>query len=338
LRYTNDPPLYLAVRAGSLRDVKNLLDDGADVNAIIDHRGGRALHWAAAEGSVSMCELLLDRGANPNQRDHALRWPLYDAAAHGVTDNIEALIRRGGRTDMVGPSGVTLLHAAAIGGFIKAIAYLRGLGLSPDQVDFGGNLPLHLAAWEFHAEALAGLLPSDRNVARPDGQGASALHTLGQRLGQIKEFDELVRAVPRAVATAAALIELGHPLEIRDRKGRTPLFDAALGHPDLVRLLIDRGADIHAVDPYGGSALLELARSARPTGDEEIESLGRTVSALVGAGADLAQADDQGNTPARFLLGRRNLVELRPLAKASMARDAARRALQDEIRPLDGPE
>lgn len=62
------------------------------------------------------------------------------------------------------------------------------------------------------------------------------------------------------------LIKAGVPVDEKNNKGRTPLHDAVAAQPvskDLVRLLIDHGADPLAQDGAGSVVLAEFRTSAR---------------------------------------------------------------------------
>lgn len=56
--------LMLAVQAGSIRDVRSLLANGADPDEHTLHRPP-PLNWAVNEGDAAMTEVLLDGGASP---------------------------------------------------------------------------------------------------------------------------------------------------------------------------------------------------------------------------------------------------------------------------------
>ena len=80
------------------------------------------------------------------------------------------------------------------------------------------------------------------------------------------------------------LIGAGAPLDPRQHLGRTLLHEAAIGGDSvLVRLLLDRGLDVNAIDDHFKDTPLEYAR-------------GDAVDALLEAGADVNHQDVGGRT------------------------------------------
>ena len=69
--------LIKAVKEGDLERVRNLLDEGADVNA----RCGEPLIEAVLAGHTEIVQLLLERGADPDAKDeeHAITVLMYAA-------------------------------------------------------------------------------------------------------------------------------------------------------------------------------------------------------------------------------------------------------------------
>ncbi|KAK3939988.1 Serine/threonine-protein phosphatase 6 regulatory ankyrin repeat subunit A [Diplogelasinospora grovesii] len=94
----------------------------------------------------------------------------------------------------------------------------------------------------------------------------------------------------------------------KDNRGRTALhWVAEYGRDDLVRLLVDRGADVSAGDEYGDTA---LHRAARGANIEEKDRGGQTplyqaawqgheaiVRLLLDKGANIEEKDQNGRTP-----------------------------------------
>ena len=70
-----------------IADVSRLLQDGADVNAG-QSDGATALHWAAYHNDVSLAELLLESGANPEVANRNGSTPLWLATNQGDSEMI----------------------------------------------------------------------------------------------------------------------------------------------------------------------------------------------------------------------------------------------------------
>nr|AAT94403.1 ankyrin protein kinase [Brassica napus] len=107
---SNRPPHQLAVPdnldatmqllfvecGGDVEGVRDLLDDGIDVNSI-DLDGRTALHIAACEGHVEVVKLLLTRKANIDARDRWGSTAAADAKYYGNMDVYNILKARGAR-------------------------------------------------------------------------------------------------------------------------------------------------------------------------------------------------------------------------------------------------
>jgi ankyrin repeat protein len=83
--------IHDTAEAGDLAKVRQLLEQGADVNTR-DELQLTPLHWAAIYGKTEVAKLLIEKGADVNARDKNQRTPLHDAAMTGW-------IRGGGFTD-----------------------------------------------------------------------------------------------------------------------------------------------------------------------------------------------------------------------------------------------
>ena len=74
--------LLKAIRDNDLRAFNDALQRGASVNASYDY-GWSALHWASYKGNLTMCEILVDRGAKTNKKNNDKNTPkdicFYDA-------------------------------------------------------------------------------------------------------------------------------------------------------------------------------------------------------------------------------------------------------------------
>ncbi|KAH0856406.1 hypothetical protein HID58_084667 [Brassica napus] len=93
-------PLHVKARKGDLKSVKQLLDQGFDVNALAwgpKSKGVSPLHLAAEGGHIDVMDLLLERGANIDARTWgSCGWtPLHAAAKERKREAVKFLVENG---------------------------------------------------------------------------------------------------------------------------------------------------------------------------------------------------------------------------------------------------
>src|SRR5436309_11439820 len=136
IRRRLSPMFRVALLAGSEKAVALHLRRGDDVNATDDH-GTTALMLAASRGHASICQLLLDAGANPSLRDQRERDALIIAEQNGWRE-VAALLLPAlvPRNDDLDKGDRNVLHDCARG----------DNGIEPDTFE--------LSAWESYAQTL----------------------------------------------------------------------------------------------------------------------------------------------------------------------------------------
>jgi truncated hemoglobin YjbI len=148
-------------------------------------------------------------------------------------------------------AGRTLLHEAAAAGEPAMVELLLSLGADPNALDGGGHTPLYSAGNECAVEGggkvVRALVRGGADVNACEGvKRCTALHMAARR-GHAE--------------VAAALLDCGADLEVRDSHGETPLRRAVnCEKPALVSLLIERGADLRSKAKNGTMPVL-AARS-----------------------------------------------------------------------------
>lgn len=178
------------------------------------------------------------------------------------------------------------LHRAAWQGDLAKMASLIAAGADLEARDAHGRTPLHVAAHARQREAIA------------------LLAKAGARLDALEadRYDAVtIAAVADDVPTLALLLSLGASArQVTSRYDGTALIAAAhLGHDEVVRRLIAAGAPLDHVNNLHWTAAIE----AVVLGDGGPRHQ-RTLAALVEAGANLALADRQGNTPLQLAKAR----------------------------------
>ncbi len=302
--------------AGSLP--QRLLDAGADLFAP-DAHGRTPVHLAAANGLVDTLQSLLQRGCNPDTRDHDGRTPLFAALEHGAValPLVRALIAHGADPEAADSNGETVLGlalehpelerwldwrdwsrphrplraddlpAAAAAGALAAVQRLLELGFAVDARDAQGATALLRACGSGHGDIVSCLLDAgaDPALAAPSGMTALAA-AAGARQAAVVEL-----LLARQVAVDQPLPNAATALMVA----------AALGYPEIVEALLAAGANANALDAAGRNALHAVAQF----GFEHNDSLRarRLFDALLRHGADINHADAEGTTPLLLLLG-----------------------------------
>uniref|UniRef100_A0ABD2XM00 Uncharacterized protein n=1 Tax=Trichogramma kaykai TaxID=54128 RepID=A0ABD2XM00_9HYME len=188
--------------------VKNFLELGHDPNCIWQKTGDSPLHLVQEScfGSISVTELLLRYGADPN---------------------------------LANKKGVTPLHLTNDGLIAEMFFKISDDRCQPLQIDArdeDGNTPLYMAASCGARQMVTILLKRGANPNWTNENGATPLHALSQTNDPetielfFKINDELNQPVH---------------LDARDKLGRTPLqWAVASLSPDVVDVHLDRGADL----------------------------------------------------------------------------------------------
>ena len=105
-----------AVRQNRIDDVRELIRQGADVDAVDMFGGNTGLHWAARLGFSEMARLLLDNGARVDARNDEGETPLHWAAAEGRKALLVTLIAHGAYVNALDRAGQTPLSRAQTNG------------------------------------------------------------------------------------------------------------------------------------------------------------------------------------------------------------------------------
>jgi len=233
-----DLALFQAVQQSSVADVKRLLDLGANVNAVND-AGATPLMWAIPD--LAKVRLLIEQGANVNAVSKNLgRTPLLIAAGYPDTvPVVKLLLEKGADLNARDRSGENALRKAARFGDVTVVRFLHEQGL-PLNEPSGGSPAL---------------------TAATSVQGRNYRPTIEYLLehGATFEAQTSIAPVRFEAKFIERWIEAGAGVNtIGGRFDRTPLIAAASSDEagvDVLRLLLDKGADPLARDKDGESAL-----------------------------------------------------------------------------------
>jgi ankyrin repeat protein len=219
-----------------VKKAKLLLGAGARVNARSQEGNTALIIAAATSGSGRVIQELIDRGADVNARNSVGDTALVYAASYGDRSTLAALIAKGANVEP-GGSILTPLTAAAYYGNLDAVKELLARGAHINAQDCCATAIFYPAAFG-DKEMLKFLIARRANV----------------------NFNSVAR-----ILTSPAM--------------GTPLMWAAYAEaqdPDLVQMLIAKGADVNARTAEGHTALSR----ARPRGKSAV------VNTLLQAGAN----------------------------------------------------
>jgi ankyrin repeat protein len=224
--------LHKAIAAGQIDTALDLVQKGADVNALAGGKG--PLHLAAEKGDVALLNALTNAGADMNKADADGRTPLHSACAAGKADLAGRLILLGARVDAADKDGNTPLHLALEKKLDGTVNGLLARGADPKARNQQGLSAVDVAAQAGGKNAAIvehvaekGHSPETRNdlkymseflsatadeyAARPKPQGAAAtldereMAQLGlKRAGRLREKGKLDNATtPDRIADLA---------------------------------------------------------------------------------------------------------------------------------------
>jgi ankyrin repeat protein len=165
--------LRKAAIAGDEVEAARLLKDGhLDVNfADPDANDYTALHEAANYGHLPVVELLVDYGADVNQRDRSGKAALYWAATLKHLSTMEFLLKHGAKADQPNEDGQTALFLAVELRHPEMVALLLKWRADPRKKDKRGVSPLDYAR-ENGLKALLDLMAPNLGAGSGGGSGA----------------------------------------------------------------------------------------------------------------------------------------------------------------------
>ena len=135
-------PLFLAVRHNSLALTRELLELGANAEEPLSET---PLHAAATVGSDTICQLILQNGANVNARNSFGRTPLHMAALHNRSTVAGSLISAGADIGARDNVQITALYHAVVWNSVPLVRLLLDHGANPDAVSKSGTSPRQAA-------------------------------------------------------------------------------------------------------------------------------------------------------------------------------------------------
>lgn len=272
-----------AAVTGDSATVQRYIDDGGDVNSI-DYDSS-ALMLAAQCGRTRVVEQLLKAGADPNLQDFCGNNALFHSLIYQYHDNW-AYIRAGYFQPEFKANRIWKM--------------LLDAGADPAPPGANGLSALFLAAVPGDPEQVAALLAAgaydghnifdDDTALSATGNGQVAIMLLMKKTPDIPTLDILlIAAVCGGDAEAVnMLLEFGANPDAADGDdcdGMTALMHAARrSRPDIVKLLLDAGADPNSTVRNGKTALGHAIEGAKIAGLKDTTLNDEVIALLLDAG------------------------------------------------------
>ncbi|XP_059387765.1 poly [ADP-ribose] polymerase tankyrase-2-like isoform X2 [Carassius carassius] len=287
-----------------------------------------------------ICELLLRKGANVNEKNKDFLTPLHLAAEKSHNDIIEVLVKHEAKVDAVDHLGQTALHRAAHLGHLQTCRLLLSAGCDPLITSLQGFSPSQLAnesIQEILQEgACTGNSDTDRQLLEAAKSGdlevvkkLCTLQNVNCRDAEGRQSTPLHFAAGyNCVAVVEYLLQHRADVHAKDKGGLVPLHNAcSYGHYEVAELLVLHGALVNVADLWKFTPLHEAAAK----GKYEICKL------LLQHGADPTKKNRDGNTPLDLV--KEGDTDVQDLLRGDAALlDAAKKGCLSRVKKLCTPD
>ena len=269
------------------------------------------LQCACSFGLQSVvCKILDSEDVDINGATHIGTTALIRAASSGHVDLVKLLMSRGADPTKANWYG-SALHCAAEAGHCESISCLLDSGMDVNLRDDFGRTPLHCATDKSHLSAIELLLDKGADPTVRDHLGITLIHDAAG-IGDEKLMRRLLRDKRVDISALTG-------------KKTTALHYAAMeGHANVVRMLLEVGAEIDARRDGGVTALHFAAERGR----EDVVRL------LIEAGANVNAKRDDNATP-RYLAAAANHESVQELLLECGAEKGVFQYLQDAAPSAD---
>nr|WP_246198629.1 ankyrin repeat domain-containing protein [Wolbachia endosymbiont of Ctenocephalides felis wCfeJ] len=295
-----DKQLLAAVQGGDFRKVKDLVNQGANVNAKGED-GETPLHFAVQEGNLDMVQFFLDKGADIEVKDRYEWTPLHFAASSDKFDVVKFLFDKNANIKARDIYGNMPLHVAArYSNKFEIVEFL----LDKDANDINDvtndcSTPLHAAVQGNKLSIVELLLDRGASIRIKDKYNRTPLNLAAKKgyVNIVQVIERMQLNLDEELLAAAesgdlnkikSFITQGANLDAKDSNGSTPLHYASWnGNLSVVKHLVEKGANLK----------IKNLDNRTPLYDASLNGHLDIVRYLVEKGVDVNVADEENRTP-----------------------------------------
>lgn len=223
------------------------------------HPYGLSIMWVLEFADEQAALVLYNAGAPTPAGALAL------AARGGLDEFVDVMIAKGANANRADDWGYTALHLAAKYGHVNTVRKLLAAKASPNpRMSNDGFTPLHVAVQEREEEVISVLLAAHADIEAKDEHGRTPLHWGPFAYNRqpkhiyhdIGEPHDTVFTDPGPARGMKLLLDAGAKINAVDDEGDTPLHEAArLGSVRGAEILLARGAKADVKNKAGETPL-----------------------------------------------------------------------------------
>lgn len=278
-------PLGFAANAGqaNTKIYDALVRAGADIKQKNQDGASLLLTAIANDKDFALTNYFISKGLSLQDTDAAGNTAFNYVARSGNIDLMKSLLQKGVKyTDNAFIMASQGRGANGSGNGMPVYQYLESLHLKPTVVNKNGENLLHYLARKPNQQEIIGyFIGRGVNVNQADNEGNTPF---------------MNAAASNRDSVTLALLLPAKSINLANKKGVTALALAVKGNaPEIVQFLVNKGADVNAVDAAGNNLAYYLVQSYNAQGAAQ-EAFSAKTKVLQQAGYNLTTPQKDGNT------------------------------------------